>query len=74
LRIPVWTAPRSAPIAVEKTRLGAADVDYDGMTDLVLFTRDPGGTRMRVLKTRYDTMKSGANRVEAFDWRSLRPY
>lgn len=73
-RVAVWTAPRSAPIAVEKTRLGAADVDYDGLTDLVLFTRDPGGTRIRVLKTRYDTMKSGPVQVEAFDWRSVRPY
>jgi len=73
-RVPVWIAPRTAPIAVEKTRLGAADVDYDGMTDLVLFSRHEAGTRIRVLKTRYDTMKSGTDRVEPFDWRSLRPY
>ncbi len=48
-RVPMWTAPRSDRVAVEKTRLGAADVDNDGMTDLVLFSRDPSGTRIRVL-------------------------
>jgi len=73
-RVPVWTAPRSAPIAVEKTRLGAADMDYDGMTDLVLFTRHPQGTHIRILKTRYGAMKSGPARVEPFEWRGLRPY
>jgi hypothetical protein len=49
-------------------------VDYDGMTDLVLFSRHEAGTSIRVLKTRYDTIKSGPERVEPFDWRSLRPY
>ena len=73
-RVPVWVAPRAAPIAVEKTRLGAADVDYDGMTDLVLFSRHPRGTRILVLKARYDTLKSGPGQVEPFDWVSVRPY
>jgi hypothetical protein len=73
-RVPVWVAPRAAGIEVEKTRLGAADLDYDGMTDLVLFGRDPRGTQIRVLKTRYATMKAGPRTVEPFDWRSVRPY
>jgi hypothetical protein len=73
-RVRVWVAPRSADIAVEKTRLGAADLDYDGMTDLVLFSRHPNGTLIRVLKTRYSTMKAGPREVEPFDWRSVRPY
>jgi hypothetical protein len=73
-RVPVWAAPRSAGIAVEKTRLGAADMDFDGMTDLVLFSRHPRGTRIQVLKTRYSTMKAGPSEVEPFDWRSVRPY
>jgi hypothetical protein len=73
-RVPVWVAPRSAGIAVEETRLGAADIDYDGMTDLGLFSRHPRGTQIRVLKTRYSTMKVGPREVEPFDWRSVRPY
>jgi hypothetical protein len=73
-RVPVWAAPRSAGIAVEKTRLGAADMDFDGMTDLVLFGRHERGTRIQVLKTRYSTMKAGPSEVEPFDWRSVRPY
>ena len=73
-RVSLWTAPRTDPVPVEKTRLGAADVDYDGMTDLVLFTRDPDGTRIRVLKVRYDGARPGFDLVEPIDWGSLRPY
>jgi hypothetical protein len=73
-RISLWTAPRSAPLPVEKTRLGAADVDYDGMTDLVLFTRAAEGTRIRVLKARYDGVRPGFDVLEPIEWSSLRPY
>ncbi len=73
-RISLWTAPRTEPLPVEKTRLGAADVDYDGMTDLVLFTRAAEGTRIRVLKARYDGVRSGFDVLEPIDWNSLRPY
>jgi hypothetical protein len=73
-RVPLWTAPRTDPVAVQKTRLGAADVDYDGMTDLVLFTRDPDGTRIRVLRARYDGVRAGFDVVEPLDWSTVRPY
>jgi hypothetical protein len=73
-RVPMWTAPRSDRVAVEKTRLGAADVDNDGMTDLVLFSRDPSGTRIRVLLAAYGSMRPGLDFVEGLDWLSLRPY
>jgi hypothetical protein len=73
-RVPLWTAPRSDSIPVEKSRLGAADVDYDGMTDLVIFSRHPNGTRIRVLKSRYGTMRPGPDTVEPIEWTSLRPY
>ena len=72
--VPLWAAPRTDRVAVEKTRLGAADVDYDGMTDLVLFSRDPNGTRIRVLLTAYDAVRPGPDFVEGLDWLSLRPY
>jgi len=73
-QVPVWVAPRADRVATEKTRLGAADVDYDGMTDLVLFSRDPAGTRIRVLLSAYDTMRPNLDLVEGLDWLSLRPY
>lgn len=70
----LWTAPRSSRVAVEKTRLGAADVDYDGMTDLVLFSRDPSGTRIRMLLAAYGAVRPGPDFVDGLDWLSLRPY
>jgi hypothetical protein len=73
-QVHLWTAPKTDPVAVEKTRLGAADVDYDGRTDLVLFSRHPDGTRIRVLRTRYDTVLPGFDLIEGLDWASLRPY
>lgn len=73
-QVPLWVAPRADRVATEKTRLGAADVDYDGMTDLVLFSRHPSGTRIRVLLSAYDTMRPSLDLVEGLDWLSLRPY
>ena len=73
-RVPVWTAPRSANIAVEKTRVGAADVDYDGLTDLVLYIKRGSGTRIRVLKTRYDDMRPGKDIQRKVVWANIRPY
>ncbi len=73
-RVRMWTAPKSSPIPVEKTRLGATDVDYDGRTDLVLLIDRDGKTRMRVLKTRYDTMKVAQEWQEPFDWKDVRSY
>lgn len=73
-RVKMWTAPRSSPIPVAKTRLSAADIDYDGRTDLILHMDRNGGTRMRVLKTRYDDMKIAQEWQEPFDWKDVRPY
>ncbi len=73
-RVHVWTAPKSDPIPVEKTRLGAADIDYDGRTDLVLYTKRDPRTRIRVLKTRYDKMLQGPDWKVAIDWDDVRPY
>jgi hypothetical protein len=73
-RVHVWTAPRSARIPVTKTKLGAADADHDGRTDLVLFSEHPDGTRIRLLKTRYDSMAGGLDIVEPIDYDDVRPY
>ena len=73
-RVKIWTAPTSDPIPVEKTRLGAADIDYDGRTDLVLYTKRGPGTRIRVLKTRYDSMKKGPDRTGPIAWSKIRPF
>ena len=73
-RVQVWTAPKADPGPVEKTRLGASDVDYDGRTDLVLFTDRGGGTRIRVLKSRYDKMVQGPDWKVGIPWSDIRPY
>jgi hypothetical protein len=70
----IWTAPRNARIPVSSTRLGAADADDDGRTDLVLFSKHADGTRIRVLKTRYDSMRAGMDIVEDIDYDDVRPY
>ena len=74
VEVKIWTAPKSDPIPVEKTRLGAADVDYDGRTDLVLYSRKSDKTRIRVLRTRYDKMLQGPSWQESFSWGNVRPY
>ncbi len=73
-RVPIWVAPKSDPIPVKKTRIGAADVDYDGRTDLVLYSERGTGTRIRVLKTRYDRMVKGPSWPNGIPWSDIRPY
>ncbi len=70
----LWTAPKSDPIPVEKTRLGSTDIDYDGRGDLVLFTARGTGTRIRLLKTRYDKMVQGPDWRVSIPWADVRPY
>ena len=74
-RIKIWTAPKADPIPVTKTKLGAADIDNDGRTDLVLFTEKGAGTRMRVLRTRYTSIAKGPDTTfRSIDWTDVRPY
>jgi hypothetical protein len=70
----LWTAPRGTRIPVANTRVGAADADHDGRTDLVLFSKHPEGTRILLLKARYDTMQVGLDIVESIDYEDVRPY
>ena len=71
----LWSAPKSDPVPVKNTRLGAADVDYDGRTDLILYSDRSKGTRVRVLKTRYASMVDSPKWAESsLPWRDLRPY
>jgi hypothetical protein len=73
-RVKLWTAPKKDPIPVTKTRLTAADVDFDGREDFVLFTARSGNTRIRVLRSRYDSVALGPDRTVRFAWGTLRPY
>jgi hypothetical protein len=73
-RVRMWTAPKSDPIPVQKTRLGAADIDYDGRVDLVLFSAHDDRTRIRVLKSRYDRMVQGPDWKYDAPWDDVRPY
>jgi Stage II sporulation protein len=73
-RVRVWTAPKSDPIPVAKTRLGAADIDYDGREDYILFSQRGTGTRIRILKARYDKAKPGPDWRIGTAWADIRPY
>jgi len=73
-RVRVWVAPKSDPIPVRSTRLGVGDIDYDGRTDLVLYSERSKGTRVRVLKMRYDRVAAGPDWQTGIPWSSLRPY
>ncbi len=70
----LWRAPSADPVPVRRTRVGSADVDHDGMGDLVLFIEHPEGTRIRMLKARYTTLRPGTDIVSSLDWSALRPY
>lgn len=72
-RVKVWTAPTSDPIPVENTRLGASDIDYDGREDWVLYTKRGSGTRIRVLKARYDSVVQGPDFKVYVPWSEVRP-
>ena len=37
-------APKNDPVPVKNTRLGIADVDYDGRGDLILYSEKNTGT------------------------------
>lgn len=74
-RVRMWRAPQSDPLPLRHTRLGAADVDLDGRTDLILFTREGDGTRIRALRARYTRLIRGPDlREPALDWSRLTPY
>ena len=75
VRSVLWKAPKDDPIDIRSTRLGVADVDYDGLTDLLLFQKDGTGTRIRVLKSRYDSMVQAPSiALPSIEWEGLRPY
>ena len=75
VRTRLWTARKADPLVIREIRLGVADIDYDGHTDLLLFTKDGDGTRIRVLESRYSSMQQVPSiRAPSIDWGDLRPY
>jgi hypothetical protein len=74
-KVRIWTAPKSDPIGVKTTRMGTADVNYNGMSDLVLYSkRANGNARIRVLKMGYNRMYQGPNWNIGQRWSSVYPY
>ena len=75
-RSTLFTADDSLPLPVSKLWVIAADVDYNGMSDLVLF-RDlaADGTQILTLKASYGRLTLGISAVDAsLDWTTLSPY
>ncbi len=73
-RVKLWSAPKSDPILVRTSKIGLADIDYDGRSDLIVYSADDKGTRMQALKTRYTTMKPGPVWRTGADVSEMRPY
>ncbi len=74
-RVSLWVAPKSDPVPVKRTRLGASDIDYDGRADLLLYSyRTEKNSRMRTLKARYDRMLPGPNIKVSIPWSGIYPY
>ena len=65
--------PAKGCITVEKTRLGSADIDDDGRDDWVMFTARGSGTRIRILKARYDKVVPGPDWKVYIPWNEVRP-
>ena len=75
VRTRLWSAPKSDKLVIREIRLGVADLDYDGHTDLLLFTKHGDGTRIRVLESRYAAMHPATSIVApSIPWGDLRPY
>jgi hypothetical protein len=75
VRSRLWRAPKSDPFVIRDIRLGVADVDFDGHSDLLVYTRDGRGTRIRVLASRYTSMlRAPSIAAPTVDWEGLQPY
>jgi hypothetical protein len=74
VRSRLWRAPKSDPFIIRDIRLGVADVDVDGHSDLLVYTKDGRGTRIRVLESRYTSMSPALSIRTPIAWEGLRPY
>jgi len=71
-----WKSTASDPLPFVKIKMAAADVNFDGMSDLVLYQdRGPDGTTLITLRTGYTGMDQiGTLDDPTLDWSAAQPY
>jgi hypothetical protein len=71
-----WKSTVAYPLPFVKIKMGAADVNFDGMSDLVLYRdRGPDGTTLITLRTGYTGLDQvGTLDDPTLDWSAAQPY
>ncbi len=71
-----WVSSAADPQPFAKIRLAAADMNYDGMSDVVLYRdRGPDGTTLITLRTGYTGLSQvGTLDDPTLDWSAAQPY
>jgi hypothetical protein len=75
-RVPVYTASSAASLPLSKLKIVTADVNFDGLADLVLYrNRAEEGTSLVMLRSDYTKLKVFASLTDAtLDWSRATPY
>jgi hypothetical protein len=75
-RVPVYTASSAASLPLSKLKVITADVNFDGLADLVMYrNRAEEGTSLVMLRSDYTKLKTFAALTDAtLDWTTARPY
>lgn len=76
VRRSVWHAPEGDLVSIDQLRLALADVDFDGIADVVLYRNEgTDGTRIQVLRAGYRKVRPYAALMDAtLDWTTAVPY
>lgn len=71
-----WTSTTTDPVPFSRVKLGPADVNFDGMSDLVLYRgRGANGTTLITLRTGYlSLVRVGTLDDPTLDWSTAQPY
>jgi hypothetical protein len=75
-RTTFWKSLATDPLPLSMVRIASADVNFDGMSDLVLFrNRGSNGTTLTTLRARYTDLVQVATLDDAtLDWAASQPY
>lgn len=75
-RVPVYTASSEASLPISKLKVITADVNFDGLADLVIYrNRGEEGTSLVMLRSNYTKLKPFAALTDpTLDWSTARPY